>query len=84
MVFLYFLMKEITKLSALGNKVNDINIRIFKAITTIKKALHSLLNCTMPSKTTYFIYLSSKMFIISQAALATLVPGPKMAATPAL
>ena len=28
--------------------------------------------------------LSSKMFIISQAAFATLVPGPKMAATPAL
>ena len=32
------LMKEITKLSALGNKVNDINIRIFKAITTIKNS----------------------------------------------
>ena len=30
------LMKEITKLSALGNKVNDINIRIFKTITAIK------------------------------------------------
>lgn len=28
--------------------------------------------------------LSSKMFIISQAALATEVPGPKIAATPAL
>ena len=32
------LMKEITKLSALGNKVNDINIRIFKTITTIKNS----------------------------------------------
>ena len=32
------LMKEITKLSTLGNKVNDINIRIFKAITTIKNS----------------------------------------------
>lgn len=30
------LMQEITKLSVLGNKVNDINIRIFKSITTIK------------------------------------------------
>ena len=30
------LLQEITKLSVLGNKVNDINIRIFKAITTIK------------------------------------------------
>lgn len=29
-------------------------------------------------------YLSSRIFIISQAALATDVPGPKMAATPAL
>ena len=32
------LIKEITKLSALGNKVNDINIRIFKTITTIKNS----------------------------------------------
>ena len=30
------LMQEITKISVLGNKVNDINIRIFKTITTIK------------------------------------------------
>lgn len=30
------LLQEITKLSVLGNKVNDINIRIFKSITTIK------------------------------------------------
>ena len=30
------LMQEITKVSVLGNKVNDINIRIFKTITTIK------------------------------------------------
>lgn len=30
------LLQEITKLSVLGNKVNDINIRIFKTITTIK------------------------------------------------
>jgi biopolymer transport protein ExbB/TolQ len=30
------LMQEITKLSVLGNKVNDINVRIFKTITTIK------------------------------------------------
>ena len=30
------LMQEITKMSVLGNKVNDINIRIFKTITTIK------------------------------------------------
>ena len=37
------LLQEITKLSVLGNKVNDINIRIFKAITTIKN------NNTMPS-----------------------------------
>ena len=37
------LMQEITKISVLGNKVNDINIRIFKAITTIKN------NNTMPS-----------------------------------
>ena len=29
-------------------------------------------------------HLSSKIFIISQAAFATEVPGPKMAATPAL
>ena len=29
-------------------------------------------------------YLSRRIFIISTAALATLVPGPKMAATPAL
>ncbi len=32
----------------------------------------------------YSNYFSSKRFIISQAALATEVPGPKMAATPAL
>ena len=30
------LLQEITKLSVLGNKVNDINIRIFKTITAIK------------------------------------------------
>ena len=30
------LMQEITKISVLGNKVNDINIRIFRTITTIK------------------------------------------------
>ena len=30
------LLQEISKLSVLGNKVNDINIRIFKTITTIK------------------------------------------------
>lgn len=30
------LLQEITKLSVLGNKVNDINIRIYKAITAIK------------------------------------------------
>lgn len=30
------LLQEITKLTVLGNKVNDINIRIFKTITTIK------------------------------------------------
>ena len=30
------LMQEIRKISVLGNKVNDINIRIFKTITTIK------------------------------------------------
>lgn len=30
------LMQEITKLSVLGNKVNDINVRIFKSITAIK------------------------------------------------
>ena len=30
------LMQEITKISVLGNKVNDINIRILKTITTIK------------------------------------------------
>ena len=30
------LLQEISKLSVLGNKVNDINIRIFKTITAIK------------------------------------------------
>ena len=30
------LLQEISKLFVLGNKVNDINIRIFKTITTIK------------------------------------------------
>ena len=30
------LLQEITKLSVLGNKVNDINIRIFKTITAVK------------------------------------------------
>ena len=30
------------------------------------------------------VYSSNKIFIISQADFATLVPGPKMAATPAL
>lgn len=30
------MLQEITKLSVLGNKVNDINIRIFKTITAIK------------------------------------------------
>lgn len=35
------------------------------------------------SLTSQNYYLSSRMFIISTAALATDVPGPKMAATPA-
>jgi len=35
-------------------------------------------------RNTYSLSLSKRIFIISQAALATEVPGPKMAATPAL
>ena len=36
------LMQEITKLAVLGNKVNDINIRIFKSITAIKNNRNNL------------------------------------------
>lgn len=36
------LMQEITKLAVLGNKVNDINIRIFKSITAIKNNSNKL------------------------------------------
>lgn len=36
------LMQEITKLAVLGNKVNDINIRIFKSITAIKNNSNNL------------------------------------------
>lgn len=36
------LMQEITKLAVLGNKANDINIRIFKSITAIKNNSNNL------------------------------------------
>ena len=59
------------------------NLKSWLSLFSLLTPLSSLLSHHSSLHTPLIYYFSSKMFIISTAALATDVPGPKMAATPA-
>lgn len=72
---------SISKLSAACQKATD---QFRRTIILVQIKVFIPQNETNPVRQEDSCYLSSKMFIISQAAFATEVPGPKIAATPAL